>query len=152
MRSEQSGNPEMAALKCGLGGAATIVLVGALATWMVFVVGDRVRRANAARHLQGGWALEDGSGFWFDFSDGCAGTMAAWGPDTEFTERVRVVWRRSGDVVIAVGPDQDHEDYFSVRFMGNPDTITMRAEGTETETVILRRQRGPGSRYPGSGE
>ena len=152
MTRERNASPEMAVLKCGLGGAATIVLVGALATWMVFVVGDRMRRADAARHLQGGWEVGDDSGFWFDFTDGSRGTVAAWGPEVEFTERVRVVWRRSADVVIAVGPDGNHEDYFSVRLMGNPDTITMRAEGTDTETVILRRQRRPGSRYPDGGE
>jgi hypothetical protein len=150
MGSEQSGNPEMAVLKCGLGGAALIALVGGLGAWMIFVVGDRMRKTDAARHLQGAWTIGDGAEFRFDFSSGHHGTIEAWSTDTQFTDRVRVIWRRSSEVVIGIGPDDRHEDYFLVRFMEDPNTVVMRPEGEDTEPVVLMRQRHPPARRPDS--
>ena len=141
MSKEESGNPEWAYLRCGLVGAVAIALVGGVGMWTWFVVGDRIQKTKAAQHLQGGWDTPGGGEFYFDFPKGFQGTLEAWQADAQSKERARVVWRRDNEFVIGVGPTEDREDYYLIRLSGNPDSVTMRPEGSGGQTMVLVRQK-----------
>jgi len=141
MSKEESGNPEWAYLRCGLVGAVAIALVGGVGMWTWFVAGDRIQKTKAAQHLQGGWDAPSGGEFYFDFPKGFQGTLEAWQADAQSKERVRVVWRRDNEFVIGIGRDEAHEDYYLIRLSGNPDSVTMQAEGAAGHPMVLRRQK-----------
>ena len=146
MSKEQSGNPEMAFLRCGLVGAGLIAVCGAFGAWLMFVVSERLAREEAAGRLQGGWITSDGTELWFDFTDGDRGTLETWSPDAgESSTRVRVAWTGPGEVAVAVGRGANRESYLGLYFGGDPDTITMTDDSTGGPPMLLRRNKRPGS-------
>lgn len=137
---------DWAAIRCGLGGLLLIAVVGAMIGWAGFVVAERMRKADAARRLEGAWSAGKGAGFRFAFGRGAEGTVEGRGADVRFTERVCVVWRREQEAVIAIGPDRRRSDLYLVTFTANPDRGTMRGEGEQSGTLTLLRQTGSPAR------
>jgi hypothetical protein len=140
MSTEESGNPEGAFIRCGLGGAVGIVLIAIVIGYSVFVLGDRIKKTQAAKHLNGGWGASDGTEYWFDFSSGYTGTVEVWSPESQYFHRARIVWRRGQELVVAIGYSKARENLYMIRMTGHPDRVTMREEGTGTATMDLRRK------------
>jgi hypothetical protein len=152
MGKEQSGNPEMAFLRCALLGAGLIAVIGGGGTYATFVVRERLAREKVARRLQGGWITENGTELWFDFTRGDRGTLELWTPaDGESTTRVRIVWTQGGQVALAVGPDREHESYLELYLADRPDRITMGEGSPDGGPAVFMRNRRPASSQPPNG-
>jgi len=132
MARTRAPDMDLTAIRCGPGGLLPIAVVGGAIGWAGSVLAERVRKADA--------------GFRFRFRRGSEGAVEGWGPEVKFAERVRVMWRRDQEAVIAIGPDERHSDLYLVTCTANPDRVTMPGEGRQSGTLRLLRQGGSRAR------